>query len=54
MQLLALLLVTAAGLWIVAVATLMDLRPADRLRLMTTTKENLERSTGGSSSLNRD
>ena len=44
MQLLALILVTAAGLWIVVVAMLMALRPADCLRLMTRMKENLDRS----------
>jgi hypothetical protein len=44
MQLLALLLVTAAGLWILAVAMLMAVRPADCLSLMTTMKQNLEHS----------
>ena len=44
MQLIALILVVSAGLWLVAVAMLMAVNPHYCLRLMTKMKENLERS----------
>ena len=44
MQLLALILVAAAGLWIAGIAIMMALRPRYCIRLMDKMKENLERS----------
>ncbi len=44
MQTIALIVVTAAGLWLVGVAVLMALRPRYCLRLLGTMSANLERS----------